>query len=364
MKIESINQWFPRNGHIHLIAGPCSAETEEQVLETARQLKAQGLTVLYRAGIWKPRTLPGGFEGHGTKALDWLQRVKRELNMPVTAEVANAQHVREALNHGIDVLWIGARTTVNPFSVQEIADALKGTDIPVMVKNPINPDLKLWEGALKRLSNAGITKLAAIHRGFSSFKESSFRNIPEWEIAIELKRRYPDLPLLCDPSHICGNREFIAMVSQQAIDLNMDGLMIEAHPDPDRALTDAAQQITPQRLSEIIHRLVLRSATAENAVFQSQLEKLRDQIDIIDRRLMGELAERMQLVEQIGNYKRDNKVTVLQVDRWDEIIRERSRLGTDMRLDEQFVRRLLELIHSESIRIQTGILNQKPESLA
>ena len=311
-----------------------------------------------RAGIWKPRTRPGEFEGIGSVGLQWLKRAKDETGLPTTVEVATAKQVEEALAAGVDILWVGARSTVNPFTVQEIADALKGVDIPVMVKNPVNPDLSLWVGALERINNAGITKLAAIHRGFSSYEKSPFRNEPMWDIAINLKTLAPELPLLCDPSHISGNRDLIGYISQKALDLDMQGLMIESHIDPSVAWTDAKQQVTPAALAEIIDHLTLRKPEIRNAELKDKLTELRSQIDKIDDLVIQKMAERMQIVEQIGNYKKENNVTILQVNRWDEILRRGINYGKALRLSEEFTEKLLELIHSESIRKQTEIMNK------
>ncbi|SMO79949.1 chorismate mutase [Solitalea koreensis] len=358
--ITPINEWFPSVGNPLLIAGPCSAESEEQVLATAKELKRTGKVSVYRAGVWKPRTRPGEFEGHGTIALEWLKKVKAETGMPVTCEVATAKHVEEALEAGVDMLWVGARTTVNPFSVQEIADALKGVDIPMLVKNPVNPDLSLWIGGIERLYNAGIRKIAAIHRGFSSFEKSAFRNEPMWEMAIALKTQHPELPIIVDPSHICGNRELISYISQKAMDLDMQGLMIESHINPAAAWTDAKQQVTPEALSKLIGNLTLRKAESENIEFVSKLEQLRQNIDKLDDLIIQKMAERMQIVEKIGEYKRDNDVTILQVNRWEEIIAKRTAFAQALNLSENFTHRLLDLIHSESIRRQTDIMNEKP----
>ena len=342
-------------GHM-IIAGPCSAESHEQVMETARQLAASGKTHLYRAGIWKPRTRPNSFEGVGQEGLVWLQDVKKETGLPVTTEVANAQHVEQALKHGIDVLWVGARTTVNPFSVQEIADALKGVDIPVMVKNPINPDLALWLGALERLNQAGITQLAAIHRGVSSAEPSPFRNQPSWEMAIKLKTIVPDLEIICDPSHIAGARELIPFIAQKAIDLDMDGLMIETHISPDTALSDAKQQVKPKALEQILSELVYRRPETNNADFNTTLDNMREQIDQIDEQVIQQLAARMQLSEQIGVHKRENEITVFQPNRWSRILEERTRLGKTLGLSPVFMERMLDAVHGESIRRQNEVM--------
>ena len=341
-----------------IISGPCSAETEEQMVATAKQIAATGKVHALRAGIWKPRTRPGQYEGAGDIGLQWLMTAKKETGLPVTTEVANAAHVEACLKAGVDILWVGARTTVNPFSVQEIADSLKGVDIPVMVKNPVNPDLELWIGALERLNKAGITKMAAIHRGFSSFEKGPFRNLPMWDIAIELKTRFPDLDIICDPSHISGNRDLIAFVSQKALDLDMAGLMIESHINPDAAWSDAKQQVTPAVLGKIISELVVRTTSSENKTFKDTLSVLREQIDHLDDEIMQKLSSRMKISEKIGQYKKDNNVTILQVNRWEEIIKSRVTLGKAMGLDEGFTRDLLRLIHHESIQVQTKVMNQ------
>jgi chorismate mutase len=359
LNIAPFDTWFPGSNQPPLIAGPCSAETEEQVLATARLLAASGKAAVLRAGIWKPRTRPGEFEGIGSIGLEWLKKAKAETGLPTAVEVANAKHVEEALAAGVDILWVGARSTVNPFTVQEIADALKGVDVPVLVKNPVNPDLSLWIGALERINQAGITKLAAIHRGFSSFEKSAFRNEPMWELAIQLKTICPELPIINDPSHICGNRELIPYIAQKALDLDMQGLMIESHIDPSVAWTDAKQQLTPAALAELMDRLTLRKADLKDAAFVDKLAELRNQIDKIDDQIIQKMAERMGIVEKIGTYKRDSGVTILQVGRWDEIIQKRSDFAKALKLDLPFVGKLLELIHSESIRKQTEIMNQE-----
>jgi chorismate mutase len=341
-----------------IISGPCSAETESQMITTAKQLAATGKVHALRAGIWKPRTRPGQFEGAGDEGLKWLVMAKKETGLPITTEVATAAHVDACLKAGVDILWVGARTTVNPFSVQEIADALKGVDIPVMVKNPVNPDIELWIGALERLNRAGINKLAAIHRGFSSFEKGPFRNAPMWNLAIELKTRVPGLEMFCDPSHIAGNRELIAMVAQKALDLDMAGVMIESHLNPDAAWSDAKQQVTPAVLGTIIEGLVVRSVSSDNKNFKDTLGLLRDQIDQIDDEIMQKIANRMKISEKIGQYKKDNNVTILQVNRWEEIVQTRVSLGKAMGLDEGFTRDFLRLVHHESIQVQTKIMNK------
>lgn len=361
LQLEPINTWgiTPRGVNQPLIiSGPCSAETEHQMITTAKQLAATGKVHALRAGIWKPRTRPGQFEGMGVEGLNWLVQAKKETGLPITTEVANAAHVEACLKQGVDILWVGARTTVNPFSVQEIADALKGVDVPVMVKNPVNPDLELWIGALERLNKAGITKLAAIHRGFSSFDKSPFRNAPMWDIAIELKTRIPELEIICDPSHICGSRELIPFIAQKALDLDMDGLMIESHVHPDAAWSDAKQQVTPATLAKIIEGLVVRTPSPDNKLVKDSLSVYREQIDELDDEILQKFAARMKISEQIGQFKKDNQVTILQVNRWEEIIHTRVAMGLAMGLSEEFSREILKLIHKESIQVQTRIMNK------
>jgi chorismate mutase len=336
-----------------VIAGPCSAETEEQVMNTAKQLAAIGIKIL-RAGIWKPRTKPGGFEGVGSEGLAWLKKVKQKTGMYVSTEVATQKHVYEALKYGIDILWIGARTTANPFAVQEIAEALKGVDIPVFVKNPVNPDLELWIGAFERLSNAGLTKIGAIHRGFSSYDKKIYRNLPQWHIPIELQRRYPDLPIICDPSHIGGNRDLIQPLSQQAMDLNYDGLIIEAHCDPENAWSDAAQQVTPVRLKEILSTLIIRDGKQST----EDLSVLRNQIDELDDQLLELLAKRMRISCEIGTFKKEHNMTVVQTNRYDEILQKRITQAEAMDMNPDFMRTVLEAIHEESVRQQVVIMNK------
>lgn len=360
LQSESLSSWSKAQRPF-IISGPCSAETEEQMVTTAKQIAATGKAHALRAGIWKPRTRPGQYEGAGDEGLKWLIKAKQETGLPVTTEVANAAHVEACLKAGVDFLWVGARTTVNPFSVQEIADALKGVDIPVLVKNPVNPDLELWIGALERLSRSGITKLGAIHRGFSSFEKGPFRNAPMWDMAIELKTRIPDLDIICDPSHISGNRELISLIAQKALDLDMAGLMIESHLNPDAAWSDAKQQVTPAALARIIDGLVVRSVSSENKSFKDTLSLLREQIDQLDDEIMTRMASRMKISEKIGQYKQENNVTILQVNRWEEIVKTRVTMGKAMGLEEGFMRDLLRLVHHESIQIQTRIMNQVPD---
>lgn len=356
LQLEPMNNWIKADRPL-IISGPCSAESENQMVSTARQLAALGKVNVLRAGIWKPRTRPGQYEGAGSEGLKWLIKAKEETGLPVATEVANAAHVEACLKAGVDILWVGARTTVNPFSVQDVADALEGVDIPVLVKNPVNPDLELWIGALERLNRAGITKMAAIHRGFSSFDKSPFRNAPMWDIAIELKTRFPELDIICDPSHIAGQRELIPFIAQKALDLDMAGLMIESHIEPSVALSDAKQQVTPAALGKLLEDLVVRTPSTTNKEFKSTLTILREQIDQLDDQIMQTLAARMKISEQIGNYKRDNKVTILQVNRWEEIVQTRIAQGNAMGLGDDFVTNLLKLIHSESIQVQQKVMN-------
>ena len=336
-----------------VIAGPCSAETEEQVMTTARQLANYGCH-MFRAGIWKPRTKPGGFEGNGEKALPWMQQVKKETGMLTATEVATPEHVELALKFGIDVLWVGARTTANPFAMQALADALKGTDVPVLVKNPTNPDLELWIGALERLNLAGIKRLGAIHRGFSSYDNKIYRNLPTWQIPIELHRRIPDLPIVNDPSHIGGRRELIAPLCQQAMDLGFDGLIVESHCDPDKAWSDAKQQVTPDVLDYILSLLVIRDET----VTTEGIVQLRKQIDEIDNQLMEMLSKRMRVCREIGHYKKEHNMTVLQTSRYNEILDKRGAQGALCGMAPEFVAKVFENIHEESVRQQIEIINK------
>jgi chorismate mutase len=360
--IQPLKSWKVIREVPFAIAGPCSAETEEQLFETCRGIKEQDITML-RAGIWKPRTRPGMFEGVGEIGLQWFKNVKDELNMPITTEVATAKHVELALKYDVDVLWIGARSTVNPFTVQEIADALRGVEIPVMIKNPINPDLALWKGGIERIYQAGIRQIAAIHRGFSSFEKTKYRNVPMWQLAIALKSELPNIPMICDPSHISGNRELLLPVSQKAIDLNYDGLMIETHCNPDAAWSDKEQQVTPVRLGEILHTIKIRKASSDNQEFNSMLEHMRGQIDRVDREIIEILAARKTLVDKLGEYKKENNVTVFQADRWLQIFKSRADWGQQMNLDKEFVGKIFKLIHDESISIQTKIMNAETETI-
>ncbi len=343
--------------HPLVIAGPCSAETEDQVLQIAHELKNSDVSI-FRAGIWKPRTRPGGFEGVGEIGLKWLQRAKAETGLLMAVEVANATHVKLALQYDIDVLWIGARTTVNPFAVQEIAEALKNTDKIVLLKNPVNPDLSLWIGGLERLAGAGISKLGVIHRGFSTYEKTKYRNNPEWQIAIDFQNRFPDLPLICDPSHITGRRDMIQEVSQQALDLNYDGLIIETHIDPDNAWSDAAQQVTPDVLKKIFIELKVRKQTDDADEFVYKLSKLRTQIDEFDQKILEIVGRRMAIVDQIGVLKKEKNVAVLQNKRWNEILAKMTDSGMQKGLSEDFVVQLFKAIHQESILHQEKIINK------
>ena len=336
-----------------VIAGPCSAETEEQVMTTARQLASKGCHN-FRAGVWKPRTKPGGFEGNGEKALPWMKRVKEETGMLVATEVATPQHVELALKYGIDILWIGARTSANPFAMQALADALKGVDMPVFVKNPVNPDLELWIGALERLNQAGVKRLGAVHRGFSSYDKKMYRNLPMWQIPIELRRRIPALPIITDPSHIGGRRELIAPLCQQAMDLGFDGLIVESHCSPDDAWSDARQQVTPDVLDYILSLLVIR----DEKVTTEGIHELRKQIDELDNQLMELLAKRMRVCREIGTYKKEHNMTVLQPTRYNEILDKRGAQGALFQMDSSFVKTVFEAVHQESVRKQIEIINQ------
>lgn len=339
-----------------VVAGPCSAESEEQVMTICSEIARNSSVQLLRAGIWKPRTRPNSFEGLGEIALPWLVNAGKATNLPTTTEVANEKHVEAALKAGIDVLWLGARTTVNPFAVQEIADALRGVNISVMIKNPVNPDLQLWLGAFERFEQAGISDLTAIHRGFSVYKHPKYRNVPNWEIPIALKEERPDLPIICDPSHITGRRSLLLEVSQKAMDLNFEGLMIETHPNPDEAWSDAAQQVTAAGLNDILNELVLRSVEVSEDV-ESMLQVLRTKISILDDRIFEILGARMELSEEVGQLKRENNITILQQDHWRQVIASRIEGRGDFRLTQQFVRQLMDAIHQESIRHQTKVMN-------
>ena len=340
-----------------IISGPCSAETEEQVIETAKRLSNTGKVDILRAGIWKPRTKPGLFEGIGVIGLSWLMEAKKITGLPVTIEVATAKHVQDALQHDIDMLWIGARTTVNPFSVQEVADALKGVNIPVLIKNPINPDLELWSGAIERLQKAGLKQIGMIHRGFSSYGNTDFRNAPMWHLPIEMKRRFPDMLLVCDPSHICGNRTLLQSIAQISIDLDFGGLMIESHIDPDNAWSDAKQQITPETLVDMLNDLVWRRENTTEQVFITALASLREQINQMDDELLDLLGQRMKIADKIGAYKKTNDITILQTNRWNEILERAFQKGDFLGLSKEFIIKYFDAVHLESINHQNKVMN-------
>lgn len=353
LNLEPLRLPSDNNERPLVIAGPCSAETEEQVMTTARQLADKGCR-MFRAGVWKPRTKPGGFEGQGETALPWLQNVKKSTGMLVATEVATPEHVELALKYGIDILWIGARTSANPFAMQALADSLKGVDVPVLVKNPVNPDLELWIGALERINQAGVTRLAAIHRGFSSYDNKIYRNLPMWQIPIELRRRFPSLPIMCDPSHIGGSRELVAPLCQQAMDLGFDGLIVESHCSPDSAWSDAKQQVTPDVLDYILSLLVIR----DEKVTTEGIHVLRKQIDELDNQLIELLAKRMRVCREIGQYKKEHNMTVLQTSRYNEILDKRGAQGALCGMSADFIRSVFEEVHEESVRQQMEIINR------
>lgn len=342
-----------------IISGPCSAESEEQVLETAQRLAKTGMVNMLRAGIWKPRTKPGMFEGVGAKGLPWLQHAKKATGLPTTVEVATGKQVEDALTFDVDVLWVGARTTVNPFSVQEVADALRGVKVPVLIKNPINPDLELWQGAVERISRAGISDIGLIHRGFSSYGNTEFRNAPMWHLALEMKRRMPGMLMVNDPSHICGRRDILQSTAQKAIDLDFDGLMIESHIDPDNAWSDAKQQITPERLAEMLEAISWRNESVPSPSFHAALDKLREQINHIDDELMQLISQRMSIAEKIGEYKKNNNVTIFQQGRWNEVLEKALVKASKVGLSDEFTTRYMDAIHMESINRQNKIMNNE-----
>jgi chorismate mutase len=358
MNIQPLNNWITKEGEALIIAGPCGAESREQVLETAKLLSENPAIKVFRSGIWKPRTRPNSFEGVGEKGLEWLKEVQAGFGLKTTVEVANAEHVELAMKHDVDILWIGARTTVNPFSVQEIANAVKGTGIPVMVKNPIHADMQLWLGAIERIYNAGIDKIIAIHRGFHFSGKSKYRNKPFWEVAIELKTVVPQLPIICDPSHISGKRDLIFDVAQKALNLGMNGLMIESHPDPSKALSDAAQQLTPDDLIELLGRLQYPKTFSNNVEFTDKLNQLRQMIDEIDDELINVLKKRISVIEEIGDYKKEHNITVFQLERWQEILRTRSQWGEKLGLSRNHIEKLCQLLHEESIRVQNEVMRK------
>jgi chorismate mutase len=357
LEINPIKEWLPHINNPLLISGPCSLETEQQTLETAKLLAKDPRVFVYRGGVWKPRTRPGSFEGVGSIGLKWLQLVKKETGLPVGTEVANAQHTEEALKAGLDVVWIGARSTASPFVVQEIADVVKGTNVVVMVKNPVNPDVQLWVGAIERIYQAGIKNIVAIHRGFTPFRDTVYRNYPNWKTVIELRRVMPNLPIICDPSHIAGKRELLYEISQKAFDMGMEGLMLESHIDPSCALSDAAQQVTPADLAKLLDKLVIRHQTANNPEFETRLDMLRSRIDAIDSELLEMLSSRVEIVKEIGRYKKENNVTALQINRWSQLMENRVNIGKTLDLNETFVKILFQLIHEDSVRMQTEIMD-------
>lgn len=346
-----------------IISGPCSAETRDQLVQTAIRLKNTGKIHLLRAGIWKPRTKPGMFEGIGAPALEWLAEARQATGLPTTVEVAKASHVDLALRSGVDVLWLGARTTVNPFSVQELADSLKGVDVPVLIKNPINPDLELWCGAIERILHTGVREVGMIHRGFSSYGNTEYRNAPMWQLPIEMKRRYPGMMLLCDPSHICGNRFMLQGVAQKSIDLDFDGLMIESHIDPDHAWSDAKQQVTPERLSELLDALVWRTDPDLSPEIVNKLALLRSEIDQVDDELLELFSRRMKIAEQIGEYKKENNMTILQAKRWNDILQRAVAKSLQLGLSREFIVRYLDAVHMESIQHQTQVMNNAEKEI-
>lgn len=354
MEFQKPTSLFNIANNLCLVAGPCSAETEEQVHETAKAIASSGLIHVFRSGIWKPRTRPNSFEGMGEIALPWLANAAKSNNLLSATEVANVHHVELCLKHQIDILWIGARTTVNPFSVQEIADAIKGSDKIIMVKNPVNPDIDLWTGAIERVYNAGINKIVAIHRGFSVANKNGYRNAPMWEIPIELKRRFPELTLICDPSHIGGKRDLLLPLAQKAIDLDMNGLMIETHPDPDKALSDASQQLKPAELLKLLNSIVYKRREGTGGITNDELMRLRQVIDELDEKIIELLAERMNVSEKIGSYKRSHDMTIFQLERWSHIFKSRTDAGEKSGLSKEFLEKLLQNIHKESIKRQEG----------
>ena len=362
LNIEPINNWMKIEKNPLIISGPCSAETYDQLFETCKQLKSYGINLM-RAGIWKPRTRPGSFEGNGEEALKWISDIKKELDIKFTVEVANTNHIELSLKYDIDILWIGARTTVNPFSVQEIADAIKGTNTPIFIKNPINPDLSLWMGAIERINKVGINKIGAIHRGFSTMGSTRYRYAPLWNIAIDLKSNLPELPIICDPSHICGNREMILETSQKALDLGYDGLIIESHIDPENAWSDAKQQVTPKVLSSMIKKLETKNKNEKNNTYKHLLNELREHIDNVDKEIIDVLAKRIDLVEKIGEFKKEQELTSFQVERWNEITKSRINWAKDKNLDENFIKDLYKLIHLASINAQNKVIHKKKNKI-
>jgi chorismate mutase len=361
--ILPIQEWEDYKQRPLLVAGPCSAETEEQVIDTARELALLGRVDIFRAGLWKPRTRPGSFEGVGSKGLPWLKRVREETGMPIATEVANAKHVYEALKYGVDYIWIGARSSSSPFVVQEIAESLEGAKVGVLIKNPVNPDLDLWIGAIERVRKAGISRVAAVHRGFSNYQKTQYRNIPHWQLAVDLKQQFPELPMICDPSHITGNAAMLYDVSQKAMDLNYDGLMIETHINPAQAWSDAAQQITPNELQEIMSRIIMRSPVSTDKSFLDVLGELRNQIDLLDDQLLNLMEQRMNVARTIARYKKENRITILQTSRWHEIVKNSVAKGVAKGLSNEFVENIFKAIHTESISQQTIVMKETEENL-
>lgn len=355
-KQSANNFFFPKDGSAGIISGPCSAETREQVIETATQLAALKKVHLFRAGIWKPRTRPGMFEGVGSIGLEWLLDAKKITGLPTTVEVATAKQVEEALKYNVDVLWIGARTTVNPFSIQELSDALVGVDVPVLIKNPINPDIELWQGAVERIAKAGIQQIGLVHRGFSSYGNTVYRNAPMWHLAIEMKRRFPELVFICDPSHMGGKRDLLQELAQKSIDLGYDGLMIESHVNPSEAWSDAAQQITPTNLDILLNNIIWRRTTLD-VDEQNELQKLRQQIDQLDDELLQVLSNRMKITDLIGEYKKENNITILQAQRWNDILQRAFEKNESLGLSDEFIKKYFEAVHLESINHQNKIMN-------
>jgi chorismate mutase len=358
LEINPIKEWLPQLNNPLLIAGPCSLESEGQAMATAKLLAKDHRVFIYRGGVWKPRTRPGSFEGVGSTGLKWLTMIREETGLPVGTEVANAQHTEEALKAGLDVLWIGARSTASPFVVQEIADVVKGTNAVVMVKNPVNPDVQLWMGAIERIYQAGIRNIVAIHRGFTPFRETKYRNYPNWKTVIELRRMMPEVPVICDPSHIAGKRELLYEVAQKAFDMGMEGLMLESHIDPSCALSDKEQQVTPSELAKLLDRLIIRHESADNPQFENMLEVLRNRIDAMDRELLEVLSSRMDIVREIGKYKKEHNVTALQINRWSQLMEDRVNLAQKLNLNKTFTQILFQLIHEDSVRMQTEIMDE------
>ncbi|MFZ5428753.1 MAG: chorismate mutase [Bacteroidota bacterium] len=357
LDINPIKEWLPQLNNPLLIAGPCSLESEQQAMDTAKLLVKDHRVFIYRGGVWKPRTRPGTFEGVGSIGLKWLTMVREETGLPVGTEVANAQHTEEALKAGLDVLWIGARSTASPFVVQEIADVVKGSNAVIMVKNPVNPDVQLWMGAIERIYRAGIKNIVAIHRGFTPFQETKYRNYPNWQTVIELRRMMPEVPIICDPSHIAGKREYLYEISQKAFDMGLEGLMLESHIDPSCALSDKEQQLTPADLAKLLDRLVIRHQNADNPQFENQLEVLRNRIDALDTELLEVLSSRMDIVKEIGLYKKEHNVTALQINRWAQLMENRIKMGEKLNLNRTFTQILFQLIHEDSVRMQTEIMD-------